>query len=116
MQDEAHLVGIGRAARGAIAGQLGLVALDQVLGLAARAVERRLIAARLSRPAPNRFRSGRLEDRPVYLAVSILPCSVTPDEDVCRVQGRLRGRDGLAAGWLFAGWDFPMCRSHFTRY
>jgi hypothetical protein len=35
MQDEAHLVGIGRAARGAIAGQLGLVALDQVFGLAA---------------------------------------------------------------------------------
>jgi hypothetical protein len=33
VQDEAHLVGIGRAARGAIAGQLGLVALDQVLGL-----------------------------------------------------------------------------------
>jgi hypothetical protein len=40
VQDQAHLIGIGRAARGAITGQLGLVPLDQVLGLPARAVKR----------------------------------------------------------------------------
>src|SRR3546814_10969343 len=33
-------IGIGRAARGSVAGELGLVALDQVLGLTTRAVER----------------------------------------------------------------------------
>ena len=40
VQDQPHLIGVGRAARGAIAGQLRLVALDEVLGPAARAVER----------------------------------------------------------------------------
>jgi hypothetical protein len=40
VQYQAHLIGIGRAARGAIAGELRLVALDQVLGLTTRAVER----------------------------------------------------------------------------
>src|SRR3546814_991510 len=34
------LIGIGRAARCSVAGELGLVALDQVLGLTTRAVER----------------------------------------------------------------------------
>lgn len=40
MQDQARLIGIGRAARGAVTGELGLVQLDQVLGLPARTVER----------------------------------------------------------------------------
>lgn len=40
MQDEAHLVGVGRSARRAIAGELRFVTVDQVLGLAACAVER----------------------------------------------------------------------------
>jgi len=40
MQDQPHLVGIGQAAGGAIAGKLRLVHLDEVLGLAASAVER----------------------------------------------------------------------------
>lgn len=36
---EAHLIGIGRAALGAITGELGFVQLDQVPSLSARAVE-----------------------------------------------------------------------------
>ena len=40
VQDEPHLVGQRRAAAGAIGGELGLVLLDQVLGLPAGAVER----------------------------------------------------------------------------
>ena len=39
MQDQTHLIGIGRAARSAITGQLGLVQLDQIFGLTACAVE-----------------------------------------------------------------------------
>ena len=39
VQDEPHLIGQRRAATGAVGGKLGLVQLDQVLGLAARAVE-----------------------------------------------------------------------------
>jgi len=39
VQDEAHLVGIGRAARGAVAGELALVQLDQVLGAAPRTIQ-----------------------------------------------------------------------------
>ena len=39
VQDEPHLIGERRAAAGAVGGELGLVQLDQVLGLAARAVE-----------------------------------------------------------------------------
>lgn len=37
---EAHLIGIGRAALGAITGELGFVQLDQVPSLSARALER----------------------------------------------------------------------------
>ncbi len=40
MEEQPHLVGIGRAARSAIALQLSLVQLDEVLGLATGAVER----------------------------------------------------------------------------
>ena len=40
VEEQPHLVGIGRATRGAVALQLGLVQLDQVLGLATGAVER----------------------------------------------------------------------------
>ena len=40
VEDEAHLVGVGRSARGAVAFQLGLVELDQVFGLTPGAVER----------------------------------------------------------------------------
>ena len=40
VQDEPHLVGERAAAAGAVGGELGLVQLDQVLGLAAGAVER----------------------------------------------------------------------------
>ena len=39
MQDEPHLIGERRTATGAVGGELGLVQLDQVLGLAAGAVE-----------------------------------------------------------------------------
>src|SRR5215467_1920899 len=39
MQDEAHLIGERRAAAGAVGGELTLVHLDQVLGLAARTIE-----------------------------------------------------------------------------
>ena len=39
MQDETDLIGDGALARGAVGGQLGLVHLDQVLGLAADAVD-----------------------------------------------------------------------------
>src|SRR5437588_3087239 len=39
VEDEANLVGERRAATGAVGGKLGLVQLDQVLGLAARAIE-----------------------------------------------------------------------------
>ncbi|MGY4317611.1 hypothetical protein ACVWW1_006938 [Bradyrhizobium sp. JR3.5] len=39
MEDEADLVGERRAATGAIGGELGLVQLDQVLGLSASAIE-----------------------------------------------------------------------------
>lgn len=38
VQDQAHLVCVGRPARGAVAGELPFVTLDQVLGLAAGAV------------------------------------------------------------------------------
>ena len=38
VQDQAHLVGIGRPARGAVAGKLALVQLDQIFGIAPRAV------------------------------------------------------------------------------
>jgi len=40
MQDQAHLVGERAAAAGTIRGELSLVELDQVLGLAAGAVDR----------------------------------------------------------------------------
>lgn len=40
VEDEAHLVGIGGSARGAIALQLGLVELDEVFGLATSTIER----------------------------------------------------------------------------
>ena len=40
VEEEPHLVGVGGAARGAVALQLGLVELDQVLGLATGAVKR----------------------------------------------------------------------------
>jgi len=40
VQDQPHLVGVGRAARGAIAGELRLVAFDKVFGLTTRTVER----------------------------------------------------------------------------
>ena len=40
MEDEPHLVGDWRPARGAVAFQLCLVELDEVLGLAAGAIER----------------------------------------------------------------------------
>jgi hypothetical protein len=40
MQDQAHLVGELAAAAGTIRGELGLVQLDQVLGLAAGAINR----------------------------------------------------------------------------
>jgi hypothetical protein len=39
VQDEAHLIGERRAAAGAVGGELTLVHLDQVLGLAARTIE-----------------------------------------------------------------------------
>ena len=39
VQHEAHLIGERRAATGAIRGKLGLVQLDQVLGLAALAIQ-----------------------------------------------------------------------------
>jgi hypothetical protein len=39
VQDEAHLIGERRAAVGAVGGELTLVRLDQVLGLAARTIE-----------------------------------------------------------------------------
>src|ERR1700757_4548792 len=39
VEDEADLVGERRAATGAIGGELGLVQLDQVLGLSASAIE-----------------------------------------------------------------------------
>ena len=39
MQDESHLVGKWGAARGAVGGELALVQLDQILGLAAFAIE-----------------------------------------------------------------------------
>ena len=42
VEDQAHLVGEGGAAAGTIRGELGLVQLDQVLGLAAGAVKRRV--------------------------------------------------------------------------
>ena len=38
-QVQPHLIGQRRAATGAVGGKLGFVQLDQVLGLAARAVE-----------------------------------------------------------------------------
>jgi hypothetical protein len=41
MQDEAHLIGKRRAAAGAAGGKLTLMHLDQVLGLAARAIDAR---------------------------------------------------------------------------
>ena len=37
VEDEPHLVGVGRATGGPVALELGLVQLDQILGLAARA-------------------------------------------------------------------------------
>src|SRR5579872_7181764 len=40
MQHKAHLIGACRAATGAVGGELALVQLDQVLGLAACAIER----------------------------------------------------------------------------
>jgi len=39
VQDQPHLIGAWRAARGAVAFELGFVQLDEVFGLAARAVE-----------------------------------------------------------------------------
>ena len=39
VEDEPHLVGVGRAAGGPVTFELGLVQLDQILGLAARAIE-----------------------------------------------------------------------------
>ena len=39
VEDEANLIGERRAATGAVGGKLGLVQLDQVLGLAARTIE-----------------------------------------------------------------------------
>ena len=39
VQDEPHLVGSGSPAAGAVGGELGLVQLDQVLGLAAGAIK-----------------------------------------------------------------------------
>jgi hypothetical protein len=38
VQDETELIGAGAAAGGAVGGELGLVQLDEVLGLAARAI------------------------------------------------------------------------------
>src|SRR5260221_3208354 len=40
MENEPELIGAGAAARGPVRGELGLVQLDEVLGLAARAVDR----------------------------------------------------------------------------
>ena len=40
MENEPELVGAGVAARGSVRGQLGLVQLDEVLGLAAAAIDR----------------------------------------------------------------------------
>ena len=40
MQDQAHLIGVGAAARGAVAFELRLVQLDQVLGLTTGATQR----------------------------------------------------------------------------
>jgi hypothetical protein len=42
MRSIIHMIGIGRAAKGAIAGELRLVHLDQVFGSAARSVTRRI--------------------------------------------------------------------------
>ena len=52
MQYEAHLVGQGTTARGSIAFQLGLVELDQVLGIAAGAIELGVEGCRIERRPP----------------------------------------------------------------
>src|SRR5260370_7516651 len=59
MENEPELIGAGAAARGPVRGELGLVQLDEVLGLAARAVDR--LIEMLSRAFERRDDIARIE-------------------------------------------------------
>ena len=50
VEDEAHLVGVGRSARGAVAVQLALVKLDQIFGLTPGAIDACYRSVRHCRP------------------------------------------------------------------
>src|SRR5258707_12122046 len=59
MENEPELIGAGAAARGPVRGELGLVQLDEVLGLAPRAVDR--LIEMLSRAFERRDDIARIE-------------------------------------------------------
>jgi len=85
MEDVAHLVGIGRAAGGAVALQLGLVQPDEVFALVARAVERAIDMHRC--PSLNRGDDEAAVEAPVV-------ASIRAATDVCPLPG-LGGITGL---------------------
>lgn len=115
MEDEPHLIGVGRAAGGPVARQLRLVQLDQVLGLAAGAVDRVIgsfgaaISQRGGDETDAEAEAARFDARdyatlgrtPSFRGIARVPVSRTSS----RVVGAFSQR--LMVGWLASPYASP---------
>jgi len=97
MEDVAHLVGIGRAAGGAVALQLGLVQPDEVFALVARAVERAIDMHRC--PSLNRGDDEAAVEAQVVASIRAATdvCLRRDNQDETPASIKMRLRLGLSA-------------------